>query len=437
MKTAEQILEDAKKKFEEAQAEAERRRKSEDNKKAINHEEACIEKFGYYWNKDHTEHLLCGTTKEGLFVKQTPNNYAIIIDHLGEVRYSIIDQCSFFNGKLVDTNTALDIKMKVNAILGGISASNNDISDALDYLALAHKFNKFKDYLDSLPMVKTNHLDSWLVKVVGAEDNELNRIIGRKWLISYIARGVSPGCYVEGALILSGGQGAAKTLFAQTLVPEPCMYFCDSIELNNTQKMAQTLCGATLVEMGELSQLNRVNIEEIKECLTRKEDTFVPKYSNRRQLVPRCWVAIGSTNELGILIDTSGNRRFWCVKVSSEFDINYLKSIKQELLSEAYQEYNRLLSERKPDDFRDPWVLSTEERELLDESNGMFEVEDSLVGYIDENLQRLYNYKTNPNWIDYHKIAEIAKLHDRNVTDKRLARLLVNSLKMEKNPKIT
>ena len=88
MKTAEQILEDAKKKFEEAQAEAERRKKSEDSKKTINHEEACIEKFGYYWNKDHTAHLLCGTMKEGLFVKQTPNNYAIIIDHLGEVRYS-------------------------------------------------------------------------------------------------------------------------------------------------------------------------------------------------------------------------------------------------------------------------------------------------------------------------------------------------------------
>ena len=60
---------------------------------------------------------------------------------------------------------------------------------------------------------------------------------------------------------------------------------------------------------------NRSQIETIKSYVTRQVDIYRPPFGRHDIEVPRQCVFAGSTNSDAYLVDTTGNRRFWPVKV--------------------------------------------------------------------------------------------------------------------------
>jgi predicted P-loop ATPase len=60
-------------------------------------------------------------------------------------------------------------------------------------------------------------IDDWLTAYLGADTSDYNRAVGRKWLISGVARVYKPGCKVDTCPIFEGGQGAFKSTGLRTL----------------------------------------------------------------------------------------------------------------------------------------------------------------------------------------------------------------------------
>ena len=91
-------------------------------------------------------------------------------------------------------NITLKVRQTVLAKFGFDPGKANAF-DALMLRCLDHISDPVRDYLDGLRWDERERLDSWLVSYCGAEDNELNRAIGRKMLIALCAgcdrRGVS------------------------------------------------------------------------------------------------------------------------------------------------------------------------------------------------------------------------------------------------------
>jgi len=371
-----------------------------------NVEAACLDSYGFY-----SPELLLNTTKDGN-VKIIPNltNYKIIIQHLfPTIKYSEFERKPYINNEPMTTDDTLKIASAVTVFLKGHNVKTKEIDNAIRLVAIDNKFNPLADYFTSLPISHTNHLENWLTNVCGVVDSPINRVLGRKWLISCVARAIKPGSYVEGSLIFYGKQGAGKTSFFKNINPKEEYYCGSNVDISNTQKASQTYQGKFIIEFGELAAIGKAELEDAKQYLTETHDTYVPKYENLAVSMPRMMVFGGSTNHLDILHDTTGNRRFWCVEVADNMDIDLLKSIKEELWSEAYQAFMT----------GESWVLTSEEREMLEESNGHFQADDPLKDYVLQHLN-----STEDAILSSAEINKIAKQFDIRAHSKTVAKIM-------------
>ena len=80
---------------------------------------------------------------------------------------------------------------------------------------------------------------------------------------------------------------------------------------------AEKLQGFWILEIGELAGLKKTEIETLRGFISRQNDVFRASFGRRATPHLRQCIFIGTTNaEHGYLRDTTGNRRFFPVKVS-------------------------------------------------------------------------------------------------------------------------
>jgi putative DNA primase/helicase len=367
----------------------------------------CLERYGFY-----SAGLLLAPDKDGdIKIMSNLTNYKIIINHMyPEIKYSEFERRPYLGSRPLTSEDILIITDRLTVFLKGYNVKLKEVEQAIDRLLAEIKFNPLSDYFTGLTPAKTNHLDNWLTTVCSVKDTEINRILGRKWLISCVARAMKPGCYVEGALILYGTQAAGKTWFFKNLNPKADYYCGSNVDISNIQKACQTYQGKFVIEFGELSSISKVNLEDTKQYLTETHDTYVPKYENLPVTIARQMVFGGSTNNPGILSDTTGNRRFWCVEVDDQINQAFFLSIKEELWSEAYQAYCR----------GEVWTLTIEERNMLEITNGQFEADDPLRDYL---AQELDTYGDNS--MSAAKLKEIVNRFDRKVHPQTISKAMI------------
>jgi predicted P-loop ATPase len=270
-----------------------------------------------------------------------------------------------------------------------------------------------REYFNSLVWDGQHRLDSWLTEYLDADPScspAVLEAIGPKFMISAVARVMHPGSKVDHALVLEGPQGAGKSKAAATLAGEE--WFTDGLPRDLGDKdAAMHLQGRLIVELSELSQLKRSQIETVKAFLTRQTDKFRPPYGRAEVEVPRQCVFIGTTNESEYLVDISGNRRFWPVRCG-QIDIAALRRDRDQLWAEAFHRYRQ----------KEAWHIEDDEvRQLLADEVARRTVTDPWLPYVadvlantedevtpGEVLQRLADIKVT----DYSKglAARVANL---------------------------
>lgn len=160
--------------------------------------------------------------------------------------------------------------------------------------------------------------------------------------LEYIIRGemdmIPPGDIVP---ILEGDQGIGKTRFCLFLSIEPQKYYVDMAELQLTtsRDTIAKIRGKLIGELGELAGLKRTELEAIKAFISATFDEMRRLYSESTVRSPRTISFIGTTNEREYLRDTTGNRRFWPVRI--EYMDHSLYSEKQ-LVKQLYVYYRML-----------------------------------------------------------------------------------------------
>ena len=178
-------------------------------------------------------------------------------------------------------------------------------------------FHPIRQYLDGLPeWDRTERVDTLLTDYLGAEDNPYTRAVIRKTLCGAIARVMIPGIKFDTMLVLSGPQGIGKSTIISKLCGE---WFNDSLLLSDTKDKtaAEKLQGFWILEIGELAGLKKTEIETLRGFISRQNDVFRASFGRRATPHLRQCIFIGTTNaEHGYLRDTTGNRRFFPVKVS-------------------------------------------------------------------------------------------------------------------------
>lgn len=182
-------------------------------------------------------------------------------------------------------------------------------------IAVATKASRhpIRDYLNGLSWDGIPRLDKLIIDYVGAQDNELTRVMTRKHFVAAVARVMNPGVKYDYCLILAGEEGAGKSTIFREMASEA--WFSDSLTTMEGKDAMDQLRSGWLIELAELTSVKKSEVEMVKSFISRQDDKYRPAYGTVTERHPRQCVFCGTTNEQFFLKGDTGNRRFWVVPV--------------------------------------------------------------------------------------------------------------------------
>lgn len=205
------------------------------------------------------------------------------------------------------------------------------VGNAVQVVAQRNRFDPLADYLNGLKWDGVERLSHWLPDYTDCERTPLHLEIGRRFLISAVARALQPGCKVDHTLSIEGPQGIGKSQLVATLGGQ---WTQDNTPDLHSKDAAMSLAGRWFIELSELAAMSKSEVEHVKKFLTMQTDKFRPPYGRNYVEVPRRCVFVATTNESRYLRDPTGNRRFWPV-ACNQIHVDDLKADRDLLFAEA------------------------------------------------------------------------------------------------------
>jgi putative DNA primase/helicase len=253
---------------------------------------------------------------------------------------------------------------------------DRSIAACISAVAQERPIHPVRDYLKVLKHDGHPRLDTWLQRYLGCTGPQLYlRAVGRKFLISAVARIFAPGCQVDHMLVLQGAQGIGKTSVPRVLAMQDDWFRGELPDIQR-ESSAQHLQGKWIIEVSELAALRRTETERMKSFLTQRHDDYRAPYARWPEQAPRQCVFVGTTNESHYLRDGTGNRRFWPV-ACGRIEVDQLRADRDQLWAEATVLYHAKAMWHLDD--REAELASIEQRERMFTS----ELESDVVSFLE------------------------------------------------------
>ncbi len=277
-------------------------------------------------------------------LRQTGSNAAVVFQHApefkGAIKFNALTRdIEVHRGPLKGLPAAcLDVEAK-NWLAHSefkLFLSTFEIREQILSVARRQEYDPLRDWLEQLPAWDgLDRVTEFFAHYFDAEGpSEYLGPISRCFLISCIARAMSPGCKVDTAPIMVGGQGAGKSRGSRAL-GQP--FFTDQKIVMGDKDSQLLIAGHWIVELAELSGWKAVDTETIKNFMSRAEDKFRPPYGHAPETFPRRCVFIGTTNEEEMLTDKE-NRRWWPMRVG-KVKVDKLAEHRNQIFAQALALY--------------------------------------------------------------------------------------------------
>lgn len=227
----------------------------------------------------------------------------------------------FFEAPLEDGSTwgeADDSRTSIwlQALRDGLSVDVGSrlVREAVETVARATPIHPVRDWLTQLEWDGVKRLEEMGSDFIYSEEpQEYVAEAVTKWMISAIARVYTPGCKADSLLVLEGPQGIGKSTFGRVLASAE--WYCDS-HFDAGEKDAYQLLnsGFWIIEIAELTTKSQ-DVDKVKAFVSSATDVYRKAYGRDTVPMPRQCIFIGTTNERAYLRDSTGNRRFWPVRI--------------------------------------------------------------------------------------------------------------------------
>ena len=281
-----------------------------------------------------------------------------------------------------------------NATLGHILSlcaqwgyPSSNVDPFLSEMAARNVINPVREWILSEPWDGCRRIGNVFDSVVEEQGfpRAFKEILMRKWLVSAVAAVFHPrGFHYRGVLTLIGGQGIGKTTWFRNLAGRD-EFFNEGIGLDpNDKDSLKRAISFWITELGELEgTFKRSDMSALKNFLTRSTDVLRMPWGRRMSEFQRRTVFGATVNQREILMDDTGNSRWWCIPVDhmEAIDACDMQQIWRELYEEHYL--------RGSKDPLGQWWLTKGEEEELARQNWQFEAPNP----IEELLSRGLNWE--------------------------------------------
>ena len=252
-------------------------------------------------------------------------------------------------------------------VKSNFNVSKKDLKDFIFRVSQDNSYNPAKNYFINC-YESWNHKQGYIKKLAASiitpddYDDNFKELLLRKWLIGTANISFNDGTQnMNGILVIQGRQGIGKTRWIKTLLPD--LKWIDTDKYINPKKVDDIVdvTSALIVELGELcTSLKKETNDALKMFFTRTKDRYRRPYGVNSEEYPRVTSFYATVNNEEFLEDSTGNRRYWCIRVESmnvdhKIDINQL-----------WGEVMHLLK----DDKEPHWLSSEEEKQLYSVNEG-------------------------------------------------------------------
>ena len=378
-------------------------------------ENAVSDAWDWKYNREWKDITVIKKKDETIIVpKKTIDNFKIVLDNtntkvfINEITKVIEVDTKFFRNKTLDT---LMIEIASYCIKKGFKVTKVDVRDWIETIAHEKSINPFKKYLDNIETWDgTSRLDNYfdLFTVKDGFDDDLKKLLMRKWLLSIVATVYDPKFKAYGLLVLKGNQGIGKGECFKRLVPiEANWVFTEEGKFEGNRDNTQVLTSSLITELSEFARSAKA-IDELKGFVTASEDKLMLKWEKYPITFKRKTVLFATINDGEFLLDDE-NRRFWVIDLES-IDWNGINEF----------DYQQLWAELKDLYLANPIVdtqpcyhLTPSERELLQESNRQFNYE----GEVATELRKTFDFDSPIRlWLTGAEIARLGDLKRSSTT---------------------
>jgi len=259
------------------------------------------------------------------------------------------------------------------------------LSEALKHLAWRHRFNPVAEEFLALRHDDTERIDRFFIDYAGAKNNALNRQAARLFWLSFVGRVLSPGCDCQTVIVLYGKQGAGKSTALRIIAGDPSRFTDQDVIQLPAERQQEALRGRLILEASELGGFDRHAVERVKSFISRSHDRARPAWGSSVVDQARSFVIVATTNEMQVLRDSTGNRRFLPVEID-RFDLEKLARDRDQLVAEAVDAWEPHIPLTLPEDL---WELAAERQKRFTLDDPIEELLQALKGDIKKEEERL------------------------------------------------
>jgi putative DNA primase/helicase len=319
--------------------------------------------------------------RENLFVdvsqagspKGTVGNLECLLKYLGiTVRYNVIRkevECEV-PGHDYGTDNSLNAAFAwVTSECVKYGLPKSEVDPYLMNIASRNYYNPVLDWIKSVKWDGRAHIDSLIDTIECPLEfpDDMKTILITKWLISGVAAASAHGKFSSrGVLVLQGEQGGGKTSWFRHLCPRESNWFGEGLILDPSDKDSlKQFVSHWIVELGEFEgTLRKTDIARLKSFITKETDLVRLPWARKMSEFSRRSILCASVNQQEVLIDITGNSRWWvvpCLRIDYEHNVDV-----QQVWAEAYVRYRE----------NPVWWLTPDEEKRLTSQNRSFEAND-------------------------------------------------------------
>jgi len=198
-------------------------------------------------------------------------------------------------------------------------------------------YNPLREYFDSLGYTKRDDsplIDS-LTSTIKTDAAGYCTYFVKKWIVSVISSAF--GVHSPLVLVLCGKQNTGKTEWLRRLLPQEINDFYAESKLDTDIGAEQLMIKKLIISDDEFAGKSKQQSERFKELTSKQIFSFRPPYGRSPEDFTRLAVLCGTSNDIEILSDPTGNRRIIPITVLDVDKKLYNSIDKREMWKEAYQ----------------------------------------------------------------------------------------------------